>query len=442
MTRFVGLSVRLARQIGRNAVGLFGVLTLAACVSAPPPRPLPRVIPPTAPVPGGPAAPARAGFSLDVERFDNLEGWADADPIRGLEAFRRSCIAMLDKAADAPLGGIGYAGRVTDWEEVCHAAMAIQPSTPEGAKRFFETNFVPYKVAEANSDGLFTGYYEPELRGSRTRHGAFQTPLYAVPVDLVRRDMGVYRDTYFGRMINGMMAMGMTMTMMRFVPYPARAEIEHDGIPATPIFYVDNPVDAFFLQIQGSGRVILDDGTVVRAAYAGQNGQPYTAIGAVLIERGWMTREELSAQSIRDWLVSHPEQAQEVMNTNASYVFFTEKPVGDPNLGAVGAEGVPLTPEASVAVDRSIHALGVPMWLESTAPTTDSEIPERSFDALLVAQDTGGAIHGVVRGDVYWGYGNAAGIVAGKMKQPGRMNLLLPRELAAKLGAHAEFAIR
>jgi membrane-bound lytic murein transglycosylase A len=375
-----------------------------------------------------------------VVRFGDLEGWTDADPIKGLEAFRRSCIAILDKAADAPLGGLGYAGRVTDWEEACHAAMAIQPSTPDTARRFFEANFVPYQVAQQNSDGLFTGYYEPELRGSRTRHGAFQTPLYAIPVDLVRRDMGVFRDTYFGRMINSMMAMGMGM-MMRFVPYPARADIERDGIPAAPILYVDNPVDAFFLQIQGSGRVILDDGTVVRAAYAGQNGQPYTAIGAVLIQRGWMTREELSAQSIRDWLVTHPEQAQEIMNTNASYVFFAEKPIGDPNLGAVGAQGVPLTPEASLAVDRSIHALGVPIWLESTAPTADSDIEERPFDALVVAQDTGGAIKGVIRGDVYWGYGNTAGIVAGKMKYPGRMNLLLPRELAAKLGRHAEFAL-
>ena len=432
---------RVSRQVWRNVASLFAALAIAGCVSAPTrhPPPLPRVIRPQPPsVSGVPAVPPRSGLSLDIERFDELEGWTDSDPMKGLEAFRRSCIAILDKAADAPLGGVGYAGRVIDWEEACRAAMATQPSTPDGAKRFFEANFVPYKLAQENSDGLFTGYYEPELRGSRTRHGPFQTPLYAIPVDLVRRDMGVYRDTYVGRMINAMMAMGM---MMRFVPYPARAEIERDGIPAAPIVYVDNPVDAFFLQIQGSGRVILDDGTVVRAAYAGQNGQPYTAIGAILIQRGWMTREELSAQSIRDWLVTHPEEAREVMNTNASYVFFAEKPIGDPNLGAVGAQGVPLTPEASLAVDRSVHALGVPIWLESTAPTADSDIQERPFDALVVAQDTGGAIKGVIRGDVYWGYGNEAGIVAGKMKYPGRMNLLLPRDLAAKLGKHAEFAV-
>ena len=437
----MGLCRRVSRQMWRNVAAVFGALALAGCVSAPAPHPSPspRVIRPQPPsVSAVPGVPPRPGLSLNVERFGDLEGWTDADPLKGLEAFRRSCIAILDRAADAPLGGVGYAGRVTDWEDACRAAMAIQPSSPDGARQFFEANFVPYKLAQENSDGLFTGYYEPELRGSRTRHGPFQTPLYAIPVDLVRRDMGVYRDTYAGRMLNAMMAMGM---MMRFVPYPARAEIERDGIPATPIVYVDNAVDAFFLQIQGSGRVILDDGTVVRAAYAGQNGQPYTAIGAILIQRGWMTREELSAQSIRDWLASHPEEAREVMNTNASYVFFAEKPIGDPNLGAVGAQGVPLTPEASLAVDRSIHALGVPIWLESTAPAADSDIEQRPFDALVVAQDTGGAIKGVIRGDVYWGYGNDAGIVAGKMKYPGRMNLLLPRELAAKLGNHAEFAI-
>ena len=438
MNRVLRLYRRFLKQAWGSATVLCSALALVGCVSAPSRAPAPQRIIPLPPPAVVPAAPMRPGFTLDAVRFDELEGWTDADPLKALEAFRRSCLIILDKAADAPLGGIGYAGRVTDWEPACRDAMSIQPSSAEGARRFFEANFVPYHVAQENSDGLFTGYYEPELRGSRTRHDAFQTPLYAVPVDLVRRDMGVFRDTYFGRMFNRMMAMGM---MMRFVPYPARAEIERDGIPATPLFYVDNPVDAFFLQIQGSGRIVLEDGTIVRAAYAGQNGQPYTAIGAVLIQQGWMTREELSAQSIRDWLSSHPEQAREVMNINASYVFFAEKPIGDPNLGAVGAQGVPLTPEASLAVDRSIHALGVPIWLESTAPTTDSEIPERPFDALLVTQDTGGAIRGVIRGDVYWGYGNAAGIVAGKMKHPGRMNLMLPRELAAKLGTHAAFAM-
>ncbi|HXJ02063.1 MAG TPA: MltA domain-containing protein [Micropepsaceae bacterium] len=393
------------------------------------------VTPPKAPPPP-PPAPVH-GFELSAIGFDQLEGWAGADPEKALEAFRRSCTQLLDKAADAPLGGAGYAGTVADWEPPCRQAASVQPSTPDGIRAFFEAAFVPYRISEGHNDGLFTGYYEPELKGSRTQHGPYQTPLYGVPPDLVHLDMGIYRDTLIGRMAAQGMMMGM---VMRFVPYPARAEIEQEGVPATPLFYVDDSVDAFFLQIQGSGRVVLDDGTVVRAAYAGQNGQPYTAIGAILLARGELTREEISAQSIRAWLLAHPEEAREVMDANASYVFFAERPVGDPTLGATGAEGVPLTPAASLAVDRAVHPLGVPVWLEGSAPDLDPVNPDRRWDALLVAQDTGGAIKGVVRADVYWGYGADAGSIAGRMKHPGRMNVLLPRRLAAKLGRQAQFA--
>ena len=385
-----------------------------------------------------PKAPPAPVFALNAIGFPQLQGWSQGNPEKALEAFRRSCTALLDRAADAPLGGAGYAGTVADWEPACRQAATTQPSSPDGVRAFFETAFVPYRISQKNADGLFTGYYEPELKGSRTRHGPYQTPLYGVPPDLVRRDMGVYRDTLIARMGERGMMMMMGM-MMRFVPYPARAEIEQDGIPGAPLFYVDDSVDAFFLQIQGSGRVILEDGTVVRAAYAGQNGQPYTAIGAVLLERGELTREEISAQSIRAWLLAHPDEARQVMNANASYVFFAERPVGDPLLGATGAEGVPLTPQASLAVDRSVHPLGVPIWLEASAPDPDPANRDRRLDSLLVAQDTGGAIKGVVRGDVYWGYGASAGAIAGRMKHPGRMNVLLPRGLAAKLGRHAQF---
>jgi membrane-bound lytic murein transglycosylase A len=381
--------------------------------------------------------PPAPGFELSAIGFSQLEGWQNGNPQPALTAFRRSCAALLDRAADAPLGGAGYAGTVADWEPACRQAASIQPSAPDGVRAFFEAAFVPYRISQAQADGLFTGYYEPELRGSRTRYGPYQTPLYGVPADLVRNDMGIFRDTLIGRMIETMVAMGMRM---RFVPYPDRAEIERDGIPGAPLFYVDDPVDAFFLQVQGSGRVVLDDGTTVRAAYAAQNGQPYTAIGAVLLERGELTREEISAQSIRAWLIAHPEEAREVMNSNAAYIFFTEQPVGDPALGAIGAQGVSLTPQASLAVDQSVHPLGVPIWLEGSAPDPDPANPDRPFDSLLIAQDTGGAIKGVVRGDLYWGYGAVAGAIAGRMKHAGRMSVLLPRGLADKMGPHAQFA--
>jgi membrane-bound lytic murein transglycosylase A len=410
------------------AMCLIATVSLAGCVTKP--------TKPHGPPPGPPLMPAPV-VELRAIPFNQLEGWSSSNPAKALQAFRRSCTALLDRAADTSLGGAGYAGTVADWEPPCRQAAQNFPSDPEAVRAFFETAFVPYRVSQEHASALFTGYYEPELRGSRTRHGPYQAPLYAVPPDLVRRDMGIFRDTLAGLMTaRNMMIVG---TKMRFVPYPARAEIEQNGIPGRPLFYVDDPVDAFFLQVQGSGRVVLDDGTVVRAAYAGQNGQPYTAIGAVLLMRGELTREEISLQSIRAWLEAHPAEARDVMNANASYVFFNEQPIGDATLGADGAEGVPLTPEASLAVDRSVHPLGVPIWLEASAPDPDPQNLDRQWDSLLVAQDTGGAIKGVVRGDVYWGYGEPAGAVAGRMKNPGRMTVFLPRGVAARLGPHASF---
>ena len=401
---------------------LLGGVSLAGCVTAPP-KP--------------PTLPTRPALELTATRFAEMQGWAAGDPSKALEAFRHSCTAIQQRPADASLGGVGYAGSAGEWNAPCNLAAALPAATPEIGRAFFEAAFVPYRIAQGNPEGLFTGYYEPELRGSRTRHGPYQTPLYGVPPDLVAIDRGALRDTQRAETMSGMMMM-MARMMMRFVPYPARAEIVRNGLPVPPLFYVDDPVDAFFLQIQGSGRVVLDDGAVVRAAYAGQNGQPYTAIGAILIARGELTREEVSLQSIRAWLLAHPEQAAELMDINASYVFFSEQPIGDPALGANGAQGVPLTSAASLAVDRGVHALGVPVWLEATAPDADPAKPDRAFDALLVMQDTGGAIRGVVRGDVYWGRGEAAASVAGRMKHQGRLTVLLPGAVAARLGARAE----
>ena len=296
---------------------------------------------------------------------------------------------------------------------------------------------MPYRVAAGSGAGLFTGYYEPQLRGSRTRRGPYQTPLYGVPGDLVNVDLGLFRENLKGQRIVGKVTDG------RLIPYPPRAEIESVGLgQAVPILFVDDPIDAFFLQIQGSGRILLEDGTVVRGVYAAQNGRPYTAIGAVLVRRGELSLEEVSMQSIRAWLVAHPAEAQEIMNANASYVFFAEQPIGDPSLGAAGAQGVPLTPEASLAVDPTVHALGVPVWLETTAPDPDATKPNRIFHRLLVMQDTGGAIRGPVRGDVYWGYTADAGSIAGRMRSEGRMTVLLPRSVASRLGSTAEFAGR
>jgi peptidoglycan lytic transglycosylase A len=397
-------------------------------------QPAPPGVPGSAPAPApGPPPAVSPSLRLDAIQFSELEGWTQGDSRGALQAFLRSCAVLTARSDDAPLGGLNYAGVALEWRQVCGAASLVSSDSPEPARGFFELEFVPYRVGNDSGVSLFTGYYEPQLRGSRTRHGAYQTPLYAVPGDLVNVDLGLFRESLKGQRIVGRVADG------RLVPYPPRADIEGGLATAGPILFVDDPIDAFFLQIQGSGRVVLDDGTVVRAAYAAQNGRPYTAIGAVLIQRGELTREAVSMQSIRAWLLEHPADAQQLMNANASYVFFEEQPIGDPSLGAAGAQGVPLSPEASLAVDLTVHALGVPVWLDTIAPDPDTTKPDRPFQRLLVMQDTGGAIRGPLRGDVYWGYSPDAGLIAGRMRSEGRMTVLLPRSVASRLGPKAEF---
>jgi membrane-bound lytic murein transglycosylase A len=318
---------------------------------------------------------------------------------------------------------------------VCTRAAALDAANEAAVRAFFETEFAPYRISRGGiPEGLFTGYYEPLLNGSKTRAGPYQTPLLGVPSDLITVDLGRFREALRGQNIVG------RVEQNRLVPYPTRAEIVRNGLPpAQALVYVDDPVDAFFLQIQGSGRVMLDDGTTLRAAYAGQNGQPYTAIGGVLIQMGALTRENVSMQSIRAWLAANPDRMAELLDRNASYVFFNVQPLGDPSIGAAGAQGVPLTPRASLAVDSNLHPYGVPLFLETTVPTPDGALPEPRFDRLLIAQDTGGAIRGAVRGDVYWGFGDEAGAIAGRMRSMGTLTVLLPRAVAARLGPRAEF---
>lgn len=424
--------MRLSKRVLLRPLAAGAIVALAACAGQPrmaTSAPMPPVM--TAPpAPSAPVTPA-ATLTFSPVQFSELAGWSQSDPRQALNAFRRSCVLMLGEPADTPMGGSGYAGTAGDWWNSCQRAYATGAASVEAVRKYFEDEFVPVRLLQAGTDGFFTGYFEPELLGSRTRHDQYQTPIYGVPSDLVKIDGAAYRDTAASDSFA--MRMMMSVLMSRYVPYPARAEIERDGIPATPLFYVDDPIGAFFMQVQGSGRVALDDGSVVRAAYAGQNGQPYTAIGSVLLERGELTSEEVSLQTIRAWLVAHPDQARELMDENESYIFFSEQPIGEPEAGANGAEGVSLTPGASLAVDPEFHPYGVPVWLEGTAPDPDSAQPDRMFDQLLIAQDTGGAIRGPLRGDVYWGFGRDAAAVAGRMKNAARVTVLLPRAVAARL---------
>ena len=375
----------------KTGLVLAALLLLVGCAS-PPPTP-----------------PSQPAVLLKLTRagFAELPQWSpQQDAAR--TAFRKSCAVLTGKPDSTPMGGVGYAGTVGDWRGVCAA-----PQTPD----FFEANFVPYEVS--GSDGLFTGYYEGEIAASRTRHGVYQTPVHGLPDDLVRVELGTFIPKLKGEHVSGRVA-GHAL-----VPYADRAAITAKGVQAPVLFYAADPIAFFFVQIQGSARVHFDDGSQGRIAYAGENGQPYTAIGRTLIAQGELTRENVSLQSIRAWLLAHPDKAQAVMNTNKSYIFFREAE-------GEGAQGTALTPLGSMAVDLRLHALGVPFFVAA-----DGDDP---VHAVLVAQDTGGAIRGPVRGDIFFGFGAEAEHRAGLMKAPGKLFVLLPKAVADRLGAGREFA--
>jgi len=378
----------------------------------------PRVTPP-------PAAPA---LRLSATQFTDLPGWKTSDAAAALAAFRLSCGALAKKPASENMGGVGYAGTVGDWVDACN-----ELSSAKNARTFFETNFKVFTLAASGvQDGLFTGYYEPELRASRIRHDKYQTPVYGLPSNLVSVDLGKFRETLKGEQISG------RLEGNRLVPFATRANIDRTGLSSAPVlFYAEDPVAVFFLHIQGSGRVLFDDGSKARAAYAGKNGRPYTAIGRTLIARGALTKDSVSMPTIRSWLKAHPDQAGAVMRSNESYTFFVLQP--DAGQNASGSQGVPLTAAASLAVDNRIHPLGVPLFLVTTLP---GKPDGQAFRQLLIAQDTGGAIRGAVRGDVYWGTGARAEFLAGAMKSKGRFYVLLPNKVATHLGGGKDFALR
>jgi membrane-bound lytic murein transglycosylase A len=336
----------------------------------------------------------------------------------------------LGRADADAFGPTNVTGTVGDWRGVCGDATRLKDPSAAAARSFFENSFVPAQAFNrGEAIGLFTGYYEPELTGSRMRTGKFTTPLYTRPNDLVSVDLGTFRPALKGERIAGRIDAG------RLIPYETRAQIVSSGLGgrSSVVAFVDDAAAAFFLQVQGSGRVTFANGEVVRVAYDGQNGHPYTAVGRVLVERGEIAREQLSMQSIRAWLKANPAKAEALMNENPSYVFFKEQPLADPSLGAEGAQGVPLTVEASLAVDLRFPGLGAPMWVDGSAPADDAAAGDVAFRRLLIAQDTGGAIRGPVRGDVYWGSGARAESIAGRMAHRGQFYALLPKAVAARL---------
>lgn len=378
------------------------VLLLSACAVRPPsPTPVPEPVPepvPALPVP--PSAPLPA--TLEPADWTSLPGWREDAVAEVWPALLASCAVLKKHAA---------------WQAVCAEAQARPAPDDATARTFFETYFQPWRARreDGGDDGLITGYYEPLLKGDRVRTERARHPLYAVPDDLVTVDLAsVYPDLQNLRLRGKLVG-------NRLVPYPARQEIESPGFPGRPIAWAEDPVDLFFLQIQGSGRIELPDGTHLRVGYADQNGHPYQSIGRLLVERGELKLEEASMQGIKDWGAKHPGQLPGLLAANPSYVFFRELPDG--RSGPPGALGVPLTAGRSIAVDPRFLPLGAPVFLATTQPNSPQPL-----NRLVMAQDTGGAIRGGVRADFFWGFGDAAGALAGRMKQRGRLWVLLPKD--------------
>jgi len=364
---------------------------------------------------GKPVEPPPVTPSVDAEfrplqevSWSQVNGWLLDRPAAALEAFKNSCRAIAKRQ---------------EWQQVCASAKKVPVDDESAARTFFEELFQPYRVVNKDGDshGLITGYYGPELDGSREKTDMYRYPLYRQPDDLLVIDLsqlypelGRYR--LRGRVVGN-----------RIVPYFERGEIDSGENPLSgqELFWVKDPVELFFLHIQGSGRIRLPDGKRMMVGYANQNGHPYRSIGKLLLERHEMTRDQMSMQNIRRWVEKNPDAGRELLAENPSYVFFRKLP--EDIQSPPGALGIPLTPLRSLAVDPRTIPLGAPVFLSTTYPGTDFPLKQ-----LMVAQDTGGAIKGEVRADFFWGMGNDAGKVAGKMKQDGQLWVLLPKGLIAE----------
>ena len=373
-------------------------------------------------------APQEPKLVLTPVSFDAVSRWSMERHGEALSPFLDSCAKYAKTDKEKPFFGAAndsakLFGTFSDWQEPCRAAAAVDKNDHVAARAFFEKWFHPYLATNnGEEEGLFTGYYEPELKGSRKRSSRYHVPLYGRPKNLVHVDLGRFREEWRGRRLAGKL-LGTTL-----VPYETRADINGGALEekAPELLYVDDPVGAFFLHVQGSGRILLEDGKSVRVAYAGVNGHEYVSIGAELIARGEISREDMSLQALRAWLEKHPDQAQRLLEKNPSYVFFKESPIKDAAKGPPGAQGVALTPLRSLAVDRAFLPLGIPLWLETSQPGNEAA-RDKPLSGLMIAQDTGGAIKGPVRGDIFFGFGPKAEASAGVMKSRGRYFLLLPR---------------
>ncbi len=380
-------------------VGIVVVLLVAACARPPEVVPPPPVLPPVV----VPPVPPKKVEALSAVSWDVVDGWLQDDLSQALEPLLASCQVLKKREG---------------WAEVCRDAAALDGADGAAVKFFWEERFVPYQVrnSDGSDSGTITGYYVPDLRGSRTRSERYPYPIYGIPDDLLVIDLrSVYPEL-------GEYRLRGRVEGRRVVPYWSRGDIDEGkaALVGRELFWVADPVELFFLQIQGSGRILLDNGESAMVHFGDQNGHPYRSIGKLLIDRGDMTRDQMSMQNIKRWAQQHPDRVKSLLAENPSYVFFIERPASVKS--PPGALGVPLSPGRSLAVDPRTIPLGVPVFVDTTWPS--SSVP---LQRLMVAQDTGGAIKGAVRADFFWGMGDFAGDYAGKMKQSGRLWVLLPK---------------
>jgi len=356
------------------------------------------------------AAPSDPALALNLRNarieplsFSTLAGWTDDDHAAAFDTFLKSCRAILH-GTRAMRSARPFYGALF---KVCGRAVAAGQLDRDHARVFFEDNFKPVRVTPAGQTaGFFTGYYETEVDGSRFPSDEYTIPVYAAPAETVRRHQSkVFANLDRTRIEDGALA---------------GKELE--------ICYIKNPVDAFFAQIQGSTRVKLDNGKLLRLNYVASNGMPYTPVGKFLIDRGIVSKEEMSMDKIREFMEANPDEGKELRRKNRSFVFFQETPLGTHD-ECIGAQGVPLTPGRSLAVDKRIHIYGTPVWIDAELPI-ESEKPETKFRHLLFAQDTGSAIVGPARADIYFGHGEEISHIAGRIKQNGQFVMLAPQSVA------------
>lgn len=424
MSQQIGYGAKLPKMI---SVLLITLVTVAGCSSVDnmPAQYEKDRAPQTASLPPVTAPDVQPG--LQPIGFQNLPGWYQDRQGDALIAFQKSCQKFASLPPQKKIEALGIEATMGQWQGVCQVASGLSVDNHDQARLFFEQNFQAYQLlpgqgtlASGPKNGLFTGYYVPELQGCLTPRTDCQVPIYQKPTDLISVDLGLFRKNLKGKRVAGRVANG------KLIPYADRGEIDQGSLEqqGLELLYLKDKTEAFFLHIQGSGRVVLEDGQRILIGYAAQNGHEYTSIGRELVKRGEMDLSQASMQSIQQWIKTHPQQADALLAVNKSYVFF--RPLT--TAGAVGSQGVELTPGRSMAVDRRYVEMGFPVWID----LEDATEPNGKLQRLMVAQDTGGAIKGVVRGDFFWGYGPEAGARAGRMKSKGQSIVLIPRSMSVQ----------